>query len=334
MFAPLSIGSANYEERIARRDGAWTVLHRHAAPPPEAPVWTPSALAPRVPVEASPLDGALTRRGFPFARVPDGGDPVAGRLPLLFNDHVTLSWVSADSASPTTVFTDHDGDQLVCVIEGGATLDTPCGTLRANAAEHVFVPRAMPHRWRVDKLGLRALVIEARGELSVPRAWRNDYGQLSPGAPFTHRDLHRPNWFARPHAPPEPVACTLRRGGLGYDGSATYDPLATVGWDGAVYPVSLAWEVPFDRTHPRGIELFAHERFSLRTRVTRDDDAPPPGPSDLVTLALDGEGAASLTWEPLGVAARPAGTTGGIVVQVCARDALRLTASGALLMQP
>ena len=31
MFAHLSVGSPNFEERVLRRDGAWTVLHRHAA---------------------------------------------------------------------------------------------------------------------------------------------------------------------------------------------------------------------------------------------------------------------------------------------------------------
>lgn len=331
MFAPIEFGTTNFEERITRRDGAWTILHRDVMTPPDAPVWTASERGPAAPVEALPRDGALTRRTFRFEDVPEGADPVAGRLPVLFNRHLTLSWLSADSASPTTVFTDHDGDQLVCVLEGGATLDTPCGTLRANAAEHVLIPRGLAHRWKVDKLGLRALLVELRGELSVPRAWRNDYGQLSPDGPFGARDLHRPGWFSRPHQVSAPVRCTLRRDGRSYDGSVPYDPFATVGFEGSVYPVSVAWEAPFMRSHANGIELFASEQCSIRTRVTREDQHPLPSAFDLASLTIDGDGAASLVWDPQGVAAKPVGVSGAIVIEVCAHEALRLTANGALL---
>ncbi len=329
MFPAVCHGNPNYPERLARRDGAYTVLHRDAAPAREAPVWTPLGGAR---VEALPRDGALTRRRFLFADVPAGGDPVRGRLALLFNDHVALAWVSADSESPTTVLIDHDGDQVVCVLEGGATLDTPCGTLRANAAEHVFIPRGMPHRWRVDKLGLRALVVEVRGELTVPRAHRNDYGQPTVDAPFGHRDLNLAAWFARPGGTPAPTPCTLRRGGRTYDGSVPNNPLATVGYEGSVYPASIAWEAPFVRPRARGVDLFVHERFALHTCLTRDDGPPVDEACELATLALDGDGAASLTWEPLGVPPTPAGTPGGIVVQVRARDALTLAPDGVLLM--
>lgn len=333
MFAPHAVGSTGYEDRLQRRDGAYTVLHRHGAPPPEAAVWTPSPRAPAWPAPVTAHDGATTRRVFPFAKVPHGGCPIGDRLALLTSDDVTLSWVSADSATDATLYTDHDGDQLVCVLEGGATLDTPCGTLRANPAEHVFVPRGMAHRWKVDKLGLRALVVAVRGELSVPARYRNGYGQPADDAPFTPRDLHRAGWFSRPPTAPAPLPCAMVRGGERLDGSVAYDPLATVGWEGAVYPASLAWEVPLVKSPPAGVELFGCEQLSIRTRITRDDVSPAPFACDLATLCLDGDGAASLVWEPLGVAPRPAGTVGGIVVQVCARRPLSFAANGAVLVE-
>lgn len=329
MFAHLSVGSPNFEETLLRRDGAWTVLHRHAAPSPEAPRWRHSARGPHVPEAAEALDGALTRRTFAFADLPNGGDAVTGRLPLLVGEGVTVSCLRADSAAEPVTFTDFDGDQVVCVIEGGATLDTPCGTLRANPAEHVWIPRAMAHRWRVDKLGLRALVLEFRGELSLPRGAVNAWGQLGPAAPFQHRELHRPGWFARPHGAPEGVVCVVRRGGVAREAVVTVDPLATTGWDGAVYPVSVAWEVPLARA--KEAVLFACERSTLRTRISAAPEQAAVAPGDRVTLALDAEGAASVVWEPAGVAAVPAGTPGGIVVQLTTTEALALTANGAAL---
>jgi hypothetical protein len=329
MFAHLSIGSTNFEETLLRRDGAWTVLHRHAAPSSDATRWLHGARGPHRPAAAEAFDGALTRRTFPFDALPDGGDAVMGRLPLLVGEGVTVSCLRADSASETVTFTDFDGDQVVCVIEGGATLDTPCGTLRANPAEHVWIPRGMAHRWRVDKLGLRALVLEFVGELSLPPGSVNRWGQLGPSAPFQHRELHRPGWFARPHGAPEGVACVMRRGGVAREAVVTVDPLATTGWDGAVYPVSVAWEVPLTRV--KEAVLFEGERSTLRTRIRAAPEVAAVAPGDRVTLALDEEGAAVVVWEPAGVAAVPAGPPGGIVVQLTTTDPLALTANGAAL---
>lgn len=329
MFAHLSIGSPNFEERLLRRDGAWTVLHRHAAPAVEPLRWRPCARAPAWPAPAEALDGALTRRVFAFEEVPDGGDAARGRVPVLVGEAVTVSLLRADSASEAVTLTDFDGDQVVSVIEGGATLDTPCGTLRANPAEHVWVPRAMAHRWRVDKLGLRAVVWSFRGELSLPRGAVNAWGQLGPDAPFTHRDMHRPNWFARPHGAPEGVACVALRGGAAWEAVSTVDPLATTGWDGAVYPVSVAWEVPLARA--KEAALFEGERSTLRTRISAAPEGRAAWGGDRVTLALDEEGAASVVWEPAGVAPIAHGAPGGIVVQWVGDGALALTANGVAL---
>lgn len=329
MFAPIDRGTLNFEERITRRDGAWSILH-HGGAPSLAEKWKASSRGPHAPVEALPLDATLTRRAFRFESVPSGGDPVADRLAVLFNDHLTLSWISADSASPTSTFKDCDGDQLVCVLEGGASLDSPAGSLRVNPAEYVFIPRGFDHRWRVDKLGLRALVVELKGELSVPRTSRNDYGQFAPEAPFRARDLNLPHW--PPHQV-TPALRTLRRDGRNYDCSVLYDPVMFVGFEGSIYPASVGWEAPFVRSKPRGVKLFEHERCGVFTTLVREDEAPFAPHGELVSLTVDSEGAASLVWEPMGVEPAPAGAPGAIVVQVCAHDPLRLTANGALLLE-
>ncbi len=82
MFAPIEFGTTNFEERITRRDGAWTILHRDVMTPPDAPVWTASERGPARPSKRSP-DGrrAHATTGFclpmrprarPGARPPPG----------------------------------------------------------------------------------------------------------------------------------------------------------------------------------------------------------------------------------------------------------------------
>jgi homogentisate 1,2-dioxygenase len=331
MFAPITFGNANFEERITRRDGAWSIVHLGGAPG-LVTAWTPSARGPHAPVEALPRDATLTRRTFRFESVPSGGDPIADRLAVLFNDHLTVRWISADSASPTSIFNDGDGDQLVCVLEGGASLESVAGSLRVNPAEHVFIPRGLNHRWKVDKLGLRALVVEFQGELSLPRTSRNDYGQLSPEGPLRARDLNVPHWPTQGVGHGEEASRTLRRDRRCYDGSPPYDSLRCVGFEGSIYPASFAWEAPFVRSKPRGAKLFEHERCDVFTTLVRDDESPFVPHGDLVSLTVDSEGSASLVWEPRGVTPMAVGAPGAIAVQVCAHDPLRLTANGALLL--
>ncbi len=329
MFTPLAVGSPNYPERLARRDGATLTLHRHAAPAPEVPPWEPLAGGPRAPSPVAALDERFAPRTISLTRLPHGGDAVVSRTALLTSAAVTLRWISADSDAEPVTFTCLDGDQLVCVVEGGAALETPCGTLRANPAEHVFVPRALPHRWRVDKLGLRALVMEFAGELRAPPGHRNAAGQPTDQAPFGHHDLHRPNWFARPHIA-APERAVLRRHGALWTRRHTVDPVATVGWEGAVYPVSLAWEAPL--AGRRAAELFATERSIVRTRIVAHDEPTGADGDELVTLSVDGDGEARLVWEPVDASPARGGAPGVLAVQVRARDPFALAASGALAL--
>jgi hypothetical protein len=266
--------------------------------------------------------------------VPCGDDAVGARLPLLYNASVCVSLVRAKT-SRSSVYTDHDGDALVCVIEGGAALETPFGLLRVGAAESVWMPRHAPHRWRVEGPVFGALVLETRGELRVPGGYTNGRGQLGTRAPYGERDLRAPVWTPRterPNGRRETIAASCRRDGRRYDTETDDDALAVVGWDGVVYPVAFGWEVASSRGYARDrATLFEHDACAVTTCVTRDDLAPPPSGDDLVTLAVDGEGEAVVVFEPGCAAPRSVGVAGGVTITLHAREPLRLTPNGAML---
>ena len=62
----------------------------------------------------------LARRG--------GGPPVDARVPLLFNQDVTISVMHPELADPV-YFANGDGDDLYFIFAGGGTLRTPLGDL-------------------------------------------------------------------------------------------------------------------------------------------------------------------------------------------------------------
>ena len=76
---------------------------------------------------------------------------------LWFHDGLTVSWRTLTGASARHV--DHDGDVMLWVLDGSATLESPFGALRVFGAEHVWIPRGVAHRWVVDAASpLRAVV--------------------------------------------------------------------------------------------------------------------------------------------------------------------------------
>ncbi|HEV8244431.1 MAG TPA: homogentisate 1,2-dioxygenase [Polyangiaceae bacterium] len=237
-------GSLRYEECLTRAgfDGPYSILYHeqrlHESKPsaPRRSFGLPVA-APAVP---------LLRRHY---RTPElasrGGEPLEVRVPLLFNDDVVIG-VAAPSQDDSSYFVNGDADEIVFVLEGGGTLRSPFGDLRFGSRDYLCVPRGVLRRFLVDAgVPQRWLHIECRGGVGLPRQYRNELGQLSMGAPYSHRDFRRPE-FRGPIEEQIRELSVLRNGAFhGYE--LVHSPLDVVGWDGSVYP----WAFPIERFQAR-----------------------------------------------------------------------------------
>ena len=74
-----------------------------------------------------------------------------------------------------------------------SSLDTPQGRLRFQREDYVFVPRSLPHRWRLNEPATM-LIMEGKSYIDVPAQFRVPGGQLDMGAPYSHRDFREPEW--------------------------------------------------------------------------------------------------------------------------------------------
>src|SRR3954467_5685751 len=104
-------------------------------------------------------------------------DLVTGRQLLLGNDDVRISYAVADSPSP--LYRNAAGDELVYVEAGAATVETVFGRLDVGAGGYGGIPTATTHRWLPDEgEPLRALVTEARGHVGPPKRYLSAKGQF------------------------------------------------------------------------------------------------------------------------------------------------------------
>jgi homogentisate 1,2-dioxygenase len=273
-------GRLLYEEMHTRGgfDGPFTYFyHRH---PVTAHIEASPSHRGYEPPRRHDVPAPLRRRLYLSDRVPASGQLVYSRVPILFNDDVTVL-LARPSESDDVYFANGDGDELWFVIEGSARLESPCGWLEVRGGDYVWVPRSLIHRWHLTS-PLRAMCFEARGHVVVPDQFRNPVGQLRMDAPYTHRD------FVRPVGPiatldevqDGPRELLVKRQGAFTRYALEHSPMDVVGWDGFVYPWAFAIEKYQPKTGmvhlpPTIHTTFAGKGFLICSFVPRVTDTHP-----------------------------------------------------------
>jgi homogentisate 1,2-dioxygenase len=164
-------------------------------------------------------------------------DVVTGRQLLLGNDDVPISYAVADTPSP--LYRNAGGDELVYVEEGAAVVETVFGALQVGAGDYVVLPTSTTHRWipRGEE-PLRVLTIEARGHVGPPKRYLSAKGQFLEHAPYCERDLRAPGEPLNETGDNVDVLVRHRSGCTRY--TYAHHPFDVVGWDGCLYPYAFS----------------------------------------------------------------------------------------------
>src|ERR1051325_1162395 len=88
-------------------------------------------------------------------------------------------------------------DELVYVAKGAGVLESVFGDLPFHEGDYLVIHRGILHRYKFDRSSEetaqpKLLVMESRGHVRWPKRYRNEFGQLKEGAPYSERDISRP----------------------------------------------------------------------------------------------------------------------------------------------
>jgi len=180
------------------------------------------------------LDPTLRLRHFRSGRLPRGGSPTLDRTPLLFNSDVALLHVSPDREDEH-FYRNGLGDEIVYVTEGSGVLQSPFGDLPYREGDHLVIHRGILHRFKMDDVPHTFFITESRGYVRTPSRYRNEYGQLVEGAPFSERDIRRPEELMTHDETGEFRLVVKQAGGL-TESVLDHHPFDVAGWDGFYYP--------------------------------------------------------------------------------------------------
>ncbi|MGB8798332.1 MAG: homogentisate 1,2-dioxygenase [Candidatus Aquilonibacter sp.] len=181
----------------------------------------------------------LRNRHFKTAGIETGGDAIDSRRALLGNDDMLISIAQADRPMEYW-YRNTGGDELLFIHHGAGVIETPFGDLAYRAHDYVVIPTGTTYRV-LPASPSRILVHESRGMVTIPRRYRNEYGQLEEHAPYYERDFRAPVLKAPVDARGEHEVRVSNAGR-----TAIYlvqnHPCDVVGWDGYCYPYAFNLE--------------------------------------------------------------------------------------------
>jgi homogentisate 1,2-dioxygenase len=171
--------------------------------------------------------------------VDGGGDPVAGRRVLMFNDDLEVS-VCKPTVSYEGFYRNGEGDEVLYIHRGGGVLRTIFGAVEFRAKDYLVIPRGTTHTFELggDAGEQFWLCFHTPGEIETPQRYRNRYGQLLEHAPFSQRDFRGPASLETIDEAGSYQLTVRVRGGL-QEYELDRHPFDVVGWDGYVWPYAF-----------------------------------------------------------------------------------------------
>jgi homogentisate 1,2-dioxygenase len=229
-------GEGIYYEEVVTTAGfgrAYSIAY-HLRPPTRVRKVEPAGTLPIETIEQP----ALRHHHLKSARLPRGGDPISGRVPLLLNADVSIARCRPTQPQ-AELYRNAAADEVLFVHKGQGTLSSMYGVLPFRPYDYIVVPHCTTYRLDFEA-GAEPdlLVVEAANNIVIPARYLNPDGQLRLGAPFAERDLHGPR---------EPlvvdreqdVSVLIKDDRRLTRYTLASHPFDVIGWDGMVYPFTF-----------------------------------------------------------------------------------------------
>jgi len=218
-------------------DSTYSILYYRTPPTDECAVRSMEipGFCPIQPMDRQPLH----RRHIRTQDMMHEGDFLTGRRTLLMNDDVRVG-VCKPNKPAKDWFSNGEGDECWFAFEGGGLLESVYGPLSFKKHDYVIVPKGTPYRLHPEGNMGTFLVFESATYIDLPKQFRNESGQITMDAPYSHRDFRYPTEllkFDRVKHGDGPYPLVVK-----HDNELTvhefeHFPWDLAGWDGYSYPV-------------------------------------------------------------------------------------------------
>ncbi|TDK58846.1 homogentisate 1,2-dioxygenase [Bacillus salipaludis] len=178
---------------------------------------------------------SLRHRHFFTSNVSKHGNALIGRQYFLGNQDLLIGTANVTEGMPS-FYRNGDGDEMLFIHYGSGRLETMFGTIPYRPGDYLVIPigtiyRVIPNENETTKM----LFVESFSQITTPRRYRNEYGQLLEHSPFCERDIRGPESLQTFNQKGEFEVLTKARGNI-HSHILGHHPFDVVGWDGYLYP--------------------------------------------------------------------------------------------------
>lgn len=230
------LGEGLYYEHVvttAGFDRAYSILY-HSRPPTRT---RKVEVLPSSPLEAAE-DLPLRHHHIKSADLPRAGDPISGRVPILFNQDVA-AWRCRPDQPQNELYRNGSADEVIFIHAGCGVMESAYGKLRYRANDYIVVPRTTIYRLVPDHLAEEDyMILECFSPVRIPPRYENEDGQMFLGAPYYERDFHAPQEPLFVDQEAETPILTKDHDRWTRVVMA-HHPFDVVGWDGFIYPYTF-----------------------------------------------------------------------------------------------
>jgi homogentisate 1,2-dioxygenase len=178
---------------------------------------------------------SLKHRLFLTNKTVKKGDALSARVYILGNQDLLIGTASINEPMKS-YYRNGDGDEMLFVHYGSGKLETMFGTISYRPGDYLLIPIGTIYRMIPDEQEeTKLLFIESFSQITTPRRYRNEYGQMLEHSPFCERDFRGPEKLETYDQKGEFEVVTKSRGSL-HSHILGHHPLDVVGWDGYLYP--------------------------------------------------------------------------------------------------
>ena len=214
-------------------DRAYSIMY-HIRPPTRVRA---SELVATIPLEPA-ANQPLQHRHLLTQHLARAGEPIAGRVPLLFNADMTC-YRARPAEAQAALYRNGGADEVIFVANGAGTLESSYGILPYRAEDYIVIPRGTTYRLvSADITKEDHLILESHSPVRLPHRYFNPDGQLMLGAPYSERDFHGPQKLLTIDKQ-EDTAVLVKDGARVTRVTLAQHPFDVVGWDGMVYPYTF-----------------------------------------------------------------------------------------------
>lgn len=217
-------------------DRAYSIMY-HLRPPTRNTKVEPAG---QIEIEKAEVD-TLRHHHIRSQDLPRGGDPIGGRIPMLFNEDL-VAWRCLPDQAQGELYRNGAADEVIFIHQGSGHLETAFGKLPYRRGDYVVVPRTTTYRLVSDNIEKEDhLILECFSPVRVPDRYQNPDGQMYLGSPYYERDFHSPSDLFVVDEEVETTVLVKDHDRLTRI-TMPHHPFDVVGWDGFVYPYTFnAW---------------------------------------------------------------------------------------------